>query len=145
MQYIGLCSVRKIKVFASVRTGSRTCHLAVPEKVFGLTLILRFFDRCGNCALPSSATGSGNAQFPPGPSILIRISASPEGSSPVSHGAGLGGDWVSPPNKLSEADKSPSPPNKKPAEWRAFCLEKVSRFDRISDRGCISHNRGVHF
>ncbi len=41
-------------------------HLAVPEKPFGLTLILRFrfFDRCGNCEFPSSATGGGNSQFP---------------------------------------------------------------------------------
>ena len=39
-------------------------HLAVPEKPFGLTPILRFFDRCGNCALPFSAPGSGSAQSP---------------------------------------------------------------------------------
>ena len=39
-------------------------HLAVPEKPFGLTPVLRFFDRCGNCALPFSVPGSGSAQFP---------------------------------------------------------------------------------
>ena len=38
-------------------------HLAVPEKRCGLTLFLAFFDRCGNCRLPSSATGSGSLQF----------------------------------------------------------------------------------
>ena len=36
------------------------------EKPFGLTLILRFFDRCGNSGFPSSATGGGNPQFPLG-------------------------------------------------------------------------------
>ena len=45
----------------SLRDSSR---LAVPEKCCGLTLILAFFDRCGNCGFPSSATGSGKPQFP---------------------------------------------------------------------------------
>ena len=36
-------------------------RLAVPEKPFGLTLVLRFFDHCGKRALPASATGSGRA------------------------------------------------------------------------------------
>ena len=39
-------------------------HLAVPEKPFGLTLILRFFDRCGNSGFTSSATGSAKPEFP---------------------------------------------------------------------------------
>ena len=39
-------------------------HLAVREEHFGLTLFLVFFDRCGNCEFPSSATGGGNPQFP---------------------------------------------------------------------------------
>ena len=39
-------------------------HLAVPEKPFGLTLALRFFDRCGTSARPFSATGSGRALVP---------------------------------------------------------------------------------
>ena len=39
-------------------------HLAVPEKHFGLTLFLVFFDRCGNCGLASSATGGARPQFP---------------------------------------------------------------------------------
>ncbi len=43
---------------------ARPGRLAVPEKCFGLTLILAFFDRCGNCAAASSATGSAAAQFP---------------------------------------------------------------------------------
>ena len=38
-------------------------HLAVPEKPFGLTPFLRFFDRCGNSVPPSSAPGSGGPQF----------------------------------------------------------------------------------
>ena len=44
-----------------VRSGDE--RLAVPEKPFGLTLILRFFDRCGNCGLASSAAGSARPQF----------------------------------------------------------------------------------
>ena len=47
-----------------IRRCAPPVHLAVPEKPFGLTLILRFFDRCGNCEFPSSATGGGNSQFP---------------------------------------------------------------------------------
>ena len=39
-------------------------HLAVPEKPFGLTRALRFFDRCGTSARPFSATGSGRALVP---------------------------------------------------------------------------------
>ncbi len=38
--------------------------LAVPEKRFGLTLILAFFDRCGKSGPPASATGSGGPLFP---------------------------------------------------------------------------------
>jgi hypothetical protein len=38
-------------------------HLAVPEKRCGLTLILAFFDRCGNSWLAFSATGSASPQF----------------------------------------------------------------------------------
>ena len=38
-------------------------RLAVPEKPFGLSLILRFFDRCGNCGPPLSAAGGGGPQF----------------------------------------------------------------------------------
>ena len=49
---------------ALIRRFAPPVHLAVPEKPFGLTLILRFFDRCGNCEFPSSATGGGNSQFP---------------------------------------------------------------------------------
>ena len=39
-------------------------RLAVPENCYGLTLVLAVFDRCGNCGLPSSATGSSRPQFP---------------------------------------------------------------------------------
>ena len=39
-------------------------RLAVPEKPFGLTLFLRFFDRCGKGTSPSSATGGGLVPFP---------------------------------------------------------------------------------
>ena len=35
---------------------------AVPDKIFGLTLILDFIDRCTHCAFPASATGSGKAR-----------------------------------------------------------------------------------
>ena len=38
-------------------------RLAVPGKRFGLTLILAFFDRCGNCGLAFSAAGSARPQF----------------------------------------------------------------------------------
>ena len=37
--------LRKVMTMAGERTDFR---LAVPGKPFGLTLILRFFDRCGN-------------------------------------------------------------------------------------------------
>ena len=40
-----------------------TERLAVPGKRFGLTLILAFSDRCGNCGLASSAAGSARPQF----------------------------------------------------------------------------------
>ena len=43
-------------------SGFASERLAVPEKPFGLTLILRFFDRCGDCGSPFSATGSGDPQ-----------------------------------------------------------------------------------
>ena len=39
-------------------------RLAVPEKTFGLALILGFFDRCGKSKPPSSAAGSGGLLFP---------------------------------------------------------------------------------
>jgi len=54
---------KEIKVFTSVRTGSCTVHLAVPGECCGLTLILAFSDRCGNCELTFSATGSVSSQF----------------------------------------------------------------------------------
>ncbi|MBR4473670.1 MAG: hypothetical protein IKS55_08525 [Oscillospiraceae bacterium] len=40
-------------------SGLTRARFAVPEESFGLTLILRFFDRCRNRAMPSSAAGSG--------------------------------------------------------------------------------------
>ena len=39
-------------------------RLAVPEKPFGLSLILRFFDRSGSKAIAFSATGSAKAFDP---------------------------------------------------------------------------------
>ena len=33
-------------------------RLAVPEQLFGLTLFLRFFDRCGSASIALSAAGS---------------------------------------------------------------------------------------
>ena len=51
--------------FARLRAGRVAAlgllRLAVPEESFGLTLFLRFFDRCSNPAMPSPATGSGSA------------------------------------------------------------------------------------
>ena len=47
-----------------IRRFAPPVRLAVPEKPFGLTLILRFFDRCGKRALALSATGSAKALFP---------------------------------------------------------------------------------
>ncbi len=55
-------------------------RLAVPEKCCGLTLILAFFDRCGNCGFASSATGSARPQFPGGPHKYCCI---PVGRGPV--------------------------------------------------------------
>ena len=45
------------------KASANISRLAVPEKIFA-PLSLDFFDRCGNCVVPSSATGSGTAQFP---------------------------------------------------------------------------------
>ncbi len=42
---------------------ARPGRLAVPEKCFGLTLILAFFDRCGKPRLASSATGGASLAF----------------------------------------------------------------------------------
>jgi hypothetical protein len=38
------------------------CPFAVPDKIFGLTLILDFIDRGTHCALAVSATGSARAR-----------------------------------------------------------------------------------
>ena len=48
-----------------IRRFAPPVHLAVPEKPFGLTLILRLFDRCGNTGFASSATGSAKPAIPP--------------------------------------------------------------------------------
>ena len=56
--------VRPGKTFCSAGADVR---LAVPEKCCGLTRILAFFDRCGNCGFASSATGSARPQFPGAP------------------------------------------------------------------------------
>ena len=47
-----------------IRRFAPPVHLAVPEKPFGLTLILRLFDRCGNTGFASSASGSAKPAFP---------------------------------------------------------------------------------
>ena len=66
LHFFSACGGRgkEIKVFDSVRTVSCTIHLAVPGECCGLTLILAFSDRCGNCELASSATDSASPQFP---------------------------------------------------------------------------------
>ena len=48
---------------SGLRAARNLLHLAV-GKHFGLTLILVFPDRCGNCGLAFSATGSARLQFP---------------------------------------------------------------------------------
>ena len=65
LHFFSACGGRgkEIKVFDSVRTVSCTIHLAVPGECCGLTLILAFSDRCGNCELTVSATGSVSSQF----------------------------------------------------------------------------------
>ena len=65
LHFFSACRGRRkeIKVFDSVRTVSCTIHLAVPGECCGLTLILAFSDRCGNCELTVSATGSVSSQF----------------------------------------------------------------------------------
>ena len=55
--------LRKLRVGPQNLYGAGTERLAVPEKPFGLTLILRFSDRCGNCDPPASAAGGGGSQF----------------------------------------------------------------------------------
>ena len=46
-----------------IRRFAPPVRLAVPENPVGLALILlRFFDRCGDCGSPFSATGSGDPQ-----------------------------------------------------------------------------------
>lgn len=49
---------------AGVTRRMTAVRLAVPENCYGLTLVLAVFDRCGNCGLLSSATGSSRPQFP---------------------------------------------------------------------------------
>ncbi len=49
-----------------VRSAADSVRLAVPEKTFGLALILGFFDRCGKTVLASSATGGASPLFPLG-------------------------------------------------------------------------------
>ena len=46
------------------QSASLTSRLAVPEKPFGLTRSLRFFDRCGHSGIASSAPGGGMPQCP---------------------------------------------------------------------------------
>ena len=55
--------LRKLRVGPRNLYGAGTERLAVPGKRFGLTLILAFSDRCGNCGLASSAAGSARPQF----------------------------------------------------------------------------------
>ena len=63
-------------------------RLAVPEKCIGLTLILAFFDRCGNSGFPSSATGGGNPQFPfAGEPTRRKTPQSASRTAPLSRGA----------------------------------------------------------
>ena len=57
----GKTKLRYSPVCAPVHEASR---LAVPGECCGLTLILAFSDRCGNCELTFSATGSVSSQFP---------------------------------------------------------------------------------
>ena len=66
--YIG--DSRKYRTSLPIVSGRSTCvrgsifsfRFAVPGESFGLTLFLRFSDRCRNPAMPSSATGSGIAR-----------------------------------------------------------------------------------
>jgi len=64
-QYISRRFLAGEEGFARLRAGRVAAlgllRLAVPEESFGLTLFLRFFDRCSNPAMPSPATGSGIA------------------------------------------------------------------------------------
>ena len=53
----GRIRTNDLRVMASPR-------LAVPEKLFGLTLILQFFDRCGSDSIASSAAGSAMLSDP---------------------------------------------------------------------------------
>lgn len=61
--YCGSCRRKFAGISSSVVCGL-PIRLAVPEKRFGLALLLAFFDRCGNCGLAESATGSARLQFP---------------------------------------------------------------------------------
>ncbi len=66
LRFLFVCGEREKKQRSSpvCALGKEAAHLAVPEKPVGLSLFLRFFDRCGNCGLPASAPGSGSPQFP---------------------------------------------------------------------------------
>ena len=56
--------LRKLRPRFFCRRQREACkRLAVPGKRFGLTLILAFSDRCGNCDPPASAAGGGGSQF----------------------------------------------------------------------------------
>jgi hypothetical protein len=46
------------------RENALLARFAVPEKIFGLTLILDFFDRCTQTPLAVSATGGARAFGP---------------------------------------------------------------------------------
>ena len=53
-------------IFARLTQGQKCKRvpLAVPDKIFGLTLFLDFIDRCAHYALAFSATGSARARGP---------------------------------------------------------------------------------
>ena len=61
----GACpSLSLIRRLPRVRSADATCPPCGARKTVRASLFLRFFDRCGNCALASSATGSARPQSP---------------------------------------------------------------------------------
>ena len=89
-------------------------RLAVPEKCCGLTRILAFFDRCGNCGFASSATGSARPQFPGGPHKTRRAPfetfprrGKGDRASGGRGGGGNAGDWF--PSSVRPFGLTPSP------------------------------------
>ena len=98
--WAGFCFWRRVQdSTCSAEQAASGCgyRLAVPEKPFESASILRFFDRCRNCALPFSAPGSGSTQFPRVRILLFfekKLPARMGGELLLAEGAGFEPAWA---------------------------------------------------